>query len=148
KGLRIASPAEADLPSADAIFVCVPTPITDSKDPDLAPVESAAETIRASLRAGQLVILQSTTFPGTTNGPFRAILERTRLVAGPDFDLAFAPERVNPGDPASATRDVPRLVGATTPEGTARAAKLLRNINAKVVEVSSPDAAELAKLLE
>jgi UDP-N-acetyl-D-glucosamine dehydrogenase len=148
KGLRIASADEADLGEADAIFVCVPTPITDSKDPDLAPVRSAAETICSGLRAGQLVILQSTTFPGTTTGPFREILERGGLVAGRDFDLAFAPERVNPGDPASASRDVPRLVGATTPAATARAAALLRNINARVVELSSPDAAEMAKLLE
>ena len=148
KGLRIASPAEADLAAADAIFVCVPTPITDSKDPDLGPVLSAAETIKDGLRAGQLVVLQSTTFPGTTTGPFRAVLEETGLVAGTDFDLAFAPERVNPGDPASASRDVPRLVGATTPAATTRAAALLRTINARVVEVSSPDAAEMAKLLE
>src|SRR5204863_4008788 len=108
----------------------------------------AAETICGSLRRGHLVILQSTTFPGTTNGPFRAALEGGGLVAGRDFDLAFAPERVNPGDPASASRDVPRLVGATTSAGTARAGALLRNINARVIEVSSPDAAEMAKLLE
>jgi len=147
-GLRISSPAEAGLRDADAIFVCVPTPITDSKDPDLGPVLAAGEAICGSLRAGHLVILQSTTFPGTTNGPFREVLERSGLVAGRDFDLAFAPERVNPGDPASASRDVPRLVGATTPAATARAAALLRNINARVIEVSSPDAAEMAKLLE
>ena len=98
--------------------------------------------------AGQLVILQSTTFPGTTTGPFRRVLEQSGLIAGRDFDLAFAPERVNPGDPASASKDVPRLVGATTPEATARAAALLRRINDAVIELSSPDAAELAKLLE
>ncbi len=103
---------------------------------------------RGSLRAGQLVILQSTTFPGTTSGPFREGLERSGLVAGRDFDLAFAPERVNPGDPASHRRDVPRLVGGLTPAGTARAATLLRRINTAVHELSSPDAAELAKLLE
>jgi len=97
-GLRISSPAEAGLRDADAIFVCVPTPITDSKDPDLGPVLAAGEAICGSLRAGHLVILQSTTFPGTTNGPFREVLERSGLVAGRDFDLAFAPERVNPGD--------------------------------------------------
>jgi UDP-N-acetyl-D-glucosamine dehydrogenase len=148
KGLRVAGPHEARLDDADAIFVCVPTPITDSKDPDLGPVLSAAGLIADGLRAGQLVVLQSTTFPGTTTGPFREILERGGLVAGRDFDLAFAPERVNPGDPASASRDVPRLVGATTPEATKRAAALLRNINANVVELSSPDAAEMAKLLE
>jgi UDP-N-acetyl-D-glucosamine dehydrogenase len=133
---------------ADAIFVCVPTPITATKDPDLAPVLSAAETICGHIHAGQLIVLQSTTFPGTTTGPFAEVVERSGLKAGVDFDLAFAPERVNPGDPASASKGVPRLVGATTPQATKRAAALLRNINDQVVELSSPDAAELAKLLE
>ena len=147
-GLRVISPDEADLAAADAIFVCVPTPITSTKDPDLAPVLSAARTICAGLRRGHLVILQSTTFPGTTTGPFRVALEAGGLRAGTDFDLAFAPERVNPGDPASASKGVPRLVGATSPEATRRAADLLRTINDHVIEMSSPDAAELAKLLE
>ncbi|MFL5680046.1 MAG: nucleotide sugar dehydrogenase [Chloroflexota bacterium] len=147
-GFQVCSPDESDLAAADAMFVCVPTPITTTKDPDLAPVLSAAEFIRDRVRKGQLVILQSTTFPGTTTGPFRAVVEASGLKAGTDFDLAFAPERVNPGDPASASKSVPRLVGATTPAATSRAAKLLRNINEQVVEVSSPDAAELAKLLE
>ena len=147
-GLSIAASEGADLASRDVIFVCVPTPINQAKDPDLGPVLSAAALIGGSLRAGQLVILQSTTFPGTTSGPFREGLERSGLVAGRDFDLAFAPERVNPGDPASHRRDVPRLVGGLTPDGTARAATLLRRINATVHELSSPDAAELAKLLE
>jgi UDP-N-acetyl-D-glucosamine dehydrogenase len=93
-------------------------------------------------------VLQSTTFPGTTTGPFRETLERSGLRAGSDFDLAYAPERVNPGDPASAAKEVPRLVGATTAQGTRRAAALLSHINDRVVEMSSPDAAELAKLLE
>jgi UDP-N-acetyl-D-glucosamine dehydrogenase len=147
-GLRVLSPDEADLAAADAIFVCVPTPITATKDPDLAPVLAAAETIRGALRPGQLVVLQSTTYPGTTTGPFREVLERGGLKAGEDFDLAFAPERVNPGDPASASKGVPRLVGATTPVATKRAAALLANINDHVIEMSSPDAAELSKLLE
>jgi UDP-N-acetyl-D-glucosamine dehydrogenase len=148
RGLRVLSPADADLADADAIFVCVPTPITATKDPDLTPVLAAAETIGGSLRPGQLIVLQSTTFPGTTTGPFREVLERSGLTAGVDFDLAFAPERVNPGDPASAAKGVPRLVGATTPKATARAAALLGNINDRVIEMSSPDAAELSKLLE
>jgi len=147
-GLRVVAPEEAGLADADVIIVCVPTPITKSKDPDLAPVLSAASLIREHLRAGQLVILQSTTFPGTTTGPFRLELERSGLVAGTDFDLAFAPERVNPGDPASASKNVPRLVGATTPAATKRAAALLGKINDHVLPLSSPDAAELAKLLE
>jgi UDP-N-acetyl-D-glucosamine dehydrogenase len=95
-----------------------------------------------------LVVLQSTTFPGTTNGRFRTELERSGLLAGRDFDLAYAPERVSPGDPVSAGRSIPRLVGGTTPAATARAAALLGRINETVVSLSSPDAAELAKLLE
>ena len=146
--LRVVAPVDATMSEADAIFVCVPTPITATKDPDLAPVLSAAELICGHVRKGQLLVLQSTTFPGTTTGPFAEVVERSGLKAGVDFDLAFAPERVNPGDPASASKGVPRLVGATTPEATKRAATLLRNINDEVVELSSPDAAELAKLLE
>jgi len=147
-GLRVVSPDDARAADADAIFVCVPTPITATKDPDLGPVLRAAEFIRANLRSGQLIVLQSTTFPGTTTGAFREILERSGLKAGTDFDLAYGPERVNPGDPASAAKEVPRLVGATNAGGTHRAAALLANINDQVVEMSSPDAAELAKLLE
>jgi UDP-N-acetyl-D-glucosamine dehydrogenase len=147
-GLSVVEPGDAHLREADVVFVCVPTPITRSKDPDLGPVLAAAALIREHLRSGQLIVLQSTTFPGTTTGPFREELERSGLVAGRDFDLAFAPERVNPGDPASASKGVPRLVGATTPAATGRAAALLRCINDNVIELSSPDAAELAKLLE
>jgi len=146
--LRVAAPVDASMSEADAIFVCVPTPITATKDPDLAPVLSAAELICGNVRRGQLIVLQSTTFPGTTTGPFAEVVERSGLQAGVDFDLAFAPERVNPGDPASASKGVPRLVGATTSHATRRAATLLRNINDEVIELSSPDAAELAKLLE
>jgi UDP-N-acetyl-D-glucosamine dehydrogenase len=147
-GLRITRTDDADTASADVVIVCVPTPITASKDPDLGPVLGAAEYLKSHLRVGQLVILQSTTFPGTTVGPFREVIEGSGLKAGPDFDLAFAPERVNPGDPESMSKAIPRLVGGTTPAATARAAALLRNINDQVIELSSPDAAELAKLLE
>jgi UDP-N-acetyl-D-glucosamine dehydrogenase len=147
-GFRIQPSAEATLAEADVVIVCVPTPITEAKDPDLGPVLAAAGRVCEELRSGQLIILQSTTFPGTTTGPFRVALESGGLRAGIDFDLAFAPERVNPGDPASAQRDIPRLVGGMTPAATARAATLLRRINTTVHELSSPDAAELAKLLE
>ena len=148
RGLRIMSTEDADVAAVDAVFVCVPTPITTTKDPDLGPVLGAADYLCSRLRPGQLIVLQSTTFPGTTTGPFREALERSGLRAGVDFDLAFAPERVSPGDPASASKDIPRLVGATTPDATRRAAALLGRINTRVVELSSPDAAELAKLLE
>jgi UDP-N-acetyl-D-glucosamine dehydrogenase len=147
-GLSIAHADDADIAAADVVVVCVPTPINQAKDPDLGPVLDAAARIRRQLRSGQLVVLQSTTYPGTTVGPFRTELERDGLVAGRDFDLAYAPERVNPGDPASAMRTVPRLVGGTTPAATARAGALLRRINDDVRELTSPDAAELAKLLE
>jgi UDP-N-acetyl-D-glucosamine dehydrogenase len=148
RGMLVIGPDAAVLTEADAIFVCVPTPITATKDPDLSPVIAAAALIRDHVRRGQLVILQSTTYPGTTTGPFRETIEQSGLQAGKDFDLAYAPERVNPGDPASAAKHVPRLVGATTPVATRRAAALLSEINDQVVEMSSPDAAELAKLLE
>jgi UDP-N-acetyl-D-glucosamine dehydrogenase len=148
RGLEVCPPDRSDLAAADVVFVCVPTPVTPTKDPDLAPLLSAAEFIAGRLRKSQLIILQSTTFPGTTTGKFQDVLERSGLRAGTDFDLAFAPERVNPGDPQSASKSVPRLVGATTPKATKRAAALLRTINDQVVELSSPDAAELAKLLE
>ena len=144
----VATMADARLDDADAVFVCVPTPITATKDPDLGPVLAAASFICERVRRGQLLVLQSTTFPGTTVGPFRTAIEANGLRAGEDFDLAYAPERVNPGDPASAARAVPRLVGGTTPKATARAAAILRQINDAVIELSSPDAAELAKLLE
>jgi UDP-N-acetyl-D-glucosamine dehydrogenase len=147
-GLTVSDTTAAHLGEADAVFICVPTPITASKDPDLEPVLSAAGFVAEHLRAGQLIILQSTTYPGTTTGPFRARLEAGGLAANVDFDLAFAPERINPGDPASLARSVPRLVGGTTPASTARAAALLRRISDDVRELSSPDAAELAKLLE
>ena len=148
-GFQTSAPDPEVIRAADAVFVCVPTPVTATRDPDLGPVLAAAELVRAGLRRGHLVVLQSTTFPGTTTGPFRAVLERdTGLRAGPDFDLAFAPERVNPGDPESSGRLVPRLVGGSTPTATARAATLLRNVNETVVELTSPDAAEMAKLLE
>ena len=146
--LRVATQTKAAVGDADVVFVCVPTPITATKDPDLGPVLEAARFLRDNLRPGQLLVLQSTTFPGTTTGPFRKVLEESGLVAGLDFDLAYAPERVSPGDPDSAGRTVPRLVGGMTPQATDRAATLLAKINDRVVRLSSADAAEMAKLLE
>jgi UDP-N-acetyl-D-glucosamine dehydrogenase len=147
-GLRVSIQAEARVADADAVFVCVPTPINTTKDPDLGPVLASARFLRDHVRAGQLVVLQSTTYPGTTMGPFREVLEESGLAAGIDFDLAYAPERVNPGDPASTAREVPRLVGGMTRQAEERTTALLGHINDRVVAVSSPDAAEMAKLLE
>ncbi len=149
RGLRLGKPGEAGLlADADAIFVCVPTPIDAAKEPDLLLVLRAATTIAGSLRAGQLIVLQSTTWPGTTSGPFRTELEISGLVAGRDFALAYAPERVSPGDGVHASAALPRLVGGLTPADTGRAAELLRRLGAAVYELSSPEAAEMAKLHE
>lgn len=151
KGFKIYATEDSSsvLAGTDVIFVCVPTPVGTAKDPDLGPILNAAGEIGRSLSSGKLVILQSTSFPGTTMGPFREVLEKeSGLAAGQDFDLAFAPERVSPGDTASTLRSVPRLVGGSTPSATARAAAILRCINDTVVEMSSPDAAEAAKVLE
>lgn len=145
-GFSLRSPGDAALGEADVIFVCVPTPVNASREPDLTAVLSAASLIAQSLRRGQLVILQSTTYPGTTSGPFRQELERTGLLAGQDFGLAYAPERLSPGD--ASTLSAPKLVGGLTPADTARAARLLRQLGGEVVELSSPDSAEMAKLLE
>ena len=147
-GFGVEAPSEAIVRGCDVLFVCVPTPIDAAKNPDLTAVRAAAATLAAGLRPGHLVVLQSTTYPGTTNGPFRAELEQSGLVAGRDFDLAYAPERINPGDPASGGSNIPRLVGGTTDRATSRAVRLLLRISDRVVPLSSPDAAELAKLHE
>jgi len=147
-GFSVRAPVDGGLEDADAIFVCVATPINASREPDLTAVLSAAATISQGLRSGQMVILQSTTWPGTTNGPFREQLEQSGLAAGRDFALAFAPERVSPGDVAGASIRLPRLVGGVTPADTVRAARLLRALGAEVLEMTSADAAEMAKLLE
>jgi UDP-N-acetyl-D-glucosamine dehydrogenase len=148
-GLKVSGLETAAVATADVVIICVPTPIDESRDPDLANVLDAARFVGKALRRGQLIALQSTTFPGTTSGPLRQTLEQeSGLEAGRDFDLAFVPERVNPGDPTSSGRDVPRLVGGLTEPATSRVAELFRHINRTVIELSSPDAAEMAKLLE
>jgi len=148
-GLSVSGLDAGAVAKADAVIICVPTPIDEARDPDLAHVLDAARFAGKALRRGQLIVLQSTTYPGTTSGPLRQTLEaESGLAAGRDFDLAFVPERVNPGDPASSGRDIPRLVGGMTESATSRAAELFRHINLTVVELSSPDAAEMAKLLE
>jgi len=149
RGLGVSGVDDDVVSGVDAVIVCVPTPITGARDPDLGPVLTAARFVGKAVRRGQLVVLQSTTFPGTTTGPFREVIEtESGLVAGHDFDLAFVPERVNPGDPESAARTVPRVVGGFTREATERTARLFSLINTTVVPVSTPDVAELAKLHE
>ncbi len=132
----------------DALFICVPTPVTANKDPDLSFVLGAGEAIAQHLRAGQLVVLKSTTFPGTTEEYLRPVLERSGLTAGRDFFLAFSPERVDPGNRKWTTANTPILVGGLTPLCTQVAAEVLRIAIEQVIPVSSPRVAELAKLLE
>jgi UDP-N-acetyl-D-glucosamine dehydrogenase len=132
----------------DTVNICVPTPLRKTKDPDLSYVVSAVEMIAEHLHQGLLVILESTTYPGTTDEVVRPILERRGLVAGRDFFLAFSPERVDPGNTQYTTRNVPKVVGGTTPTCTALAKTLYSASIERVVEVSSTRVAEMVKLLE
>jgi UDP-N-acetyl-D-glucosamine dehydrogenase len=147
-GRLSASTDPAAIASFDTINICVPTPLRKTKDPDLSYVVSAVEMIAAHLRAGQLVILESTTYPGTTDEVVRPMLEKGGLVAGRDFFLAFSPERVDPGNEKFTTRNVPKVVGGLTPACSRLANALYSASIERVVEVSSPRVAEMVKLLE
>ena len=138
----------AALASCDAIFICVPTPFDSFKTPDLSFVVAAANSIADHLRPGHLVVLQSTTFPGTTEEIVQPILERTGLHAGTDFNLAFSPERIDPGNTQWNAENLPKIVGGVGPRDAEVAAELLRRINPNVHVVSSTRAAEMTKLLE
>jgi len=146
-----ATSSTADLADCDVIFICVPTPFDKSKTPDLSYVESATRTVAKVLRREMLVILQSTTYPGTTTEFVRPILEETGLRAGVDFHLAFSPERVDPGNVRWNVRNTPKVVGGLTPACTELAKMLLVTLmdDASLVRtVESPEVAEMAKLLE
>ena len=133
---------------ADSIFICVPTPFDANKAPDLTAVKQAAEGIAPRLRRGQMIVLQSTTYPGTTEEVVLPILEKSGLEAGVDFDLAFSPERIDPGNQQFNAINTPKVVGGVNDRGTQRAATLLKRIGAPVEIVSSTRAAEMTKLLE
>jgi len=137
-----------DIPDLDVIFICVPTPFTRNKDPDIACIIQAAEGIASGLRKGHVVILKSTTFPETTEKVVQPILERTGLKVGKDFYLAFSPERIDPGRKDFTTANTPVVVGGVTPECTRMAKLAIEQIVAKVHPVSSPRVAEMEKLLE
>ena len=132
----------------DAIVICVPTPLTENREPDVSIIASATESIRPHLRRGQLVVLESTTYPGTTREVLQPVLERDGLVAGRDFHLAMSPERIDPGRTDHTVRTTPKVVGGLTPECARRASELYAVCVDTLVPVSSPDAAELVKLLE
>jgi UDP-N-acetyl-D-glucosamine dehydrogenase len=136
------------LAECDAVLICVPTPLAHRREPDLAYVESAGRSLAAVLREGQLVVLESTTYPGTTRDRLLPLLEESGLRGGSDFHLAFSPERIDPGRTDHTIRTTPKLVGGLTPECLDRAVELYSLICDEVVPVSSPEAAELAKLVE
>ncbi len=133
---------------ADSVFICVPTPFDANKAPDLTAVRQAAEGIAPRLQRGQMIVLQSTTYPGTTEEVVLPILEKSGLKAGIDFDLAFSPERIDPGNKQFNAINTPKVVGGLNTQSTQRAAALLKRIGAPVEIVSSTRAAEMTKLLE
>jgi UDP-N-acetyl-D-glucosamine dehydrogenase len=137
-----------ELRNADAILIALPTPLSKQREPDLSILIAAVEQIGTRLRNGHLVILESTTYPRTTREVVLPILERTGLKAGRDFHLAFSPERVDPGNETWTTKNVPKVVGGITPACTERAAQLYDGAVDAVHRVSTPEAAELTKLLE
>ena len=136
------------LADTDVIHVCVPTPLTKTKDPDVSYIVNAVREIRERLRAGQLVILGSTTYPGTTHDLFVPLLQESGLEVGTDFAVAFAPERIDPANTQFTVREVPKVVGGETPACTELGAAIYETIFDQVVPVTSTQSAEMVKLLE
>src|SRR6185503_4398871 len=132
----------------DTINICVPTPLRKTKDPDMSYIVSAVEAIAKHLHPGMLVVLESTTYPGTTDEVVQPLLEVTGLKAGVDFFIAFSPERVDPGNPTFQTHNVPKVVGGLTPDCSRLAAALYGTAIQTIVPVSSTRVAEMVKLLE
>jgi UDP-N-acetyl-D-glucosamine dehydrogenase len=143
-----ATQALAVIEELDAISVCVPTPLRKTKEPDLSYVIAAIEAIRNHLRPGQLIVLESTTYPGTTRELVLPILEETGLQVGEDFFLAYSPERVDPGNPTYNSRNIPKVISGITRHCSELAALFYGNFIDQIVPVSSPEAAEMVKLLE
>ncbi|MDX6698959.1 MAG: UDP-N-acetyl-D-glucosamine dehydrogenase [Solirubrobacteraceae bacterium] len=136
------------LRDADAVLICVPTPLTPQREPDLGPLLAASSDLAGVLREGQLVVLESTTYPGTTRERLLPMFEASGLKLGEGFNLAFSPERVDPGSERYSIQNTPKIVGGLTPECGDRAEALYATICDEVVRVSSPETAEMAKLLE
>jgi UDP-N-acetyl-D-glucosamine dehydrogenase len=149
QGLVQATTDYADLRDAEAILIALPTPLSRQREPDLSIVEAATRGVANVLQAGQIVVLESTTWPGTTREVLLPLLEQgSGLKAGTDFFLAMSPERVDPGREDWTTKTTPKVLGGIDPESTKRAADVYRRAIDTVVEVSTPEAAELTKLLE
>ncbi|MCW3031915.1 MAG: nucleotide sugar dehydrogenase [Solirubrobacterales bacterium] len=138
----------AQLAEAEAVLICVPTPLSRNREPDLGPLVETARALAGVLVAGQIVVLESTTYPGTTRERLLPLLEESGLSAGRDFHLAYSPERVDPGRTDFTMRNVPKVVGGLTDACAERATALYEVVCDEIVRVSSPEAAELTKLLE
>jgi UDP-N-acetyl-D-glucosamine dehydrogenase len=138
----------ADLARTDAVLICVPTPLTRNREPDLGPLIDSTRALAEVLQAGQLVVLESTTYPGTTRERVAPLLEESGLAAGRDFHLAFSPERVDPGRTDFGLRNTPKVIGGLTTACAERAQELYGLVCDHLIRVSSPEAAELTKLLE
>jgi UDP-N-acetyl-D-glucosamine dehydrogenase len=147
-GRLTASEDYARLAQADAIIICVPTPLGKSKEPDISYVVAAADAVTAVVRRGQLVVLESTTYPGTTREVLVPRVEARGLEVGHDVFIAFSPERIDPGNRQYTLRTIPKVVGGFTPACTGLVSTLYRRIIDRVVPVSSPATAEMVKLLE
>jgi UDP-N-acetyl-D-glucosamine dehydrogenase len=148
KGLLEATVDQNRLGEPDAICICVPTPLTKTKEPDLSYVVRESEEISRRLRRRQLVVLESTTYPGTTTQVVQPILERSGLKGGADFSLAFSPERVDPGSSGFNIRNTPKLVGGIDAESTRLGTLLYQQVAERVIPVSSPEVAEMTKVFE
>ncbi len=136
------------LAESDAVIICVPTPLRKSKDPDISFVAAAATQLAERFHPGQMVVLESTTYPGTTEELLLPLFEARGAAVGENFFLAFSPERIDPGNPTFRVKDIPKIVGGVTPRCSELAALLYRQIVKQVLTVSSPKVAELAKLYE
>ncbi|HTR96444.1 MAG TPA: nucleotide sugar dehydrogenase [Candidatus Acidoferrales bacterium] len=148
KGMLHATTDFAVLRKCDTVNICVPTPLSKQRDPDVSYIVAAAQQVRRHLHRGMLVILESTTYPGTTDELLLPMLAESGLQVGRDFFLAFSPERVDPGNPQFNTRNIPKVVGGVTPACSQVAVKLYQQRLDKVVAVSSTQVAEMVKLLE
>ena len=148
RGLLKATTNYDPVSNLDVVFICVPTPFTANKEPDISYIVSASEQIAPRLKKGHLIILKSTTFPNTTEGYVKPILERSGLAVGEDFYLAFSPERIDPGNKRWTTINTPIVVGGVTPECTKLACLVTEQIVSNVIPVTSPKVAEMEKLLE
>jgi UDP-N-acetyl-D-glucosamine dehydrogenase len=138
----------SELPQSDVLLMCVPTPLTDSRDPDLQYIESTAQQIATELRPGQLIVLESTTYPGTTREVVLPILAQSGLKVGQDFFLAYSPEREDPGNPDYSASGIPKVIGGIDPQSLKLAADLYSHAVVSTVEVSSCEVAEACKIVE